>query len=684
MKKKGAADMNRKKWRVVPYDKQLALRLARETGADEFAVLLLSSRGFDTPEKLLSFLSAADAEISSPFLLRDMDRAVERIRLALDRGEKILVYGDYDADGVTATALLYTYLQTLGADADFYIPSRERDGYGLSLKTAEKILQGEFDLVITVDNGIAAVEEAKYLKDNGVDLIVTDHHQAGETLPDCVAVVDPHRPDDPSPYKDTAGVGVALKLAAALEDGDYDAVLAAYGDVAALGTVADIVPLTGENRTLVLQGLRAIAETDRPGLRALLKSLLLEDREISSATIAFQLAPRINAAGRMGSAETALELLLTEDPDDADRLVEEINAANAARQSTEAEILAQVEEEFRRDPAAANARFIVTAGRGRHPGVIGIVAAKLVEKYGRPAAVITVDDNGLCRGSCRSIEGFSLYDALSAVSEHLLQFGGHTLAAGFSLSQDRLPAFTEAINAYAASLGEVDPVLQIDCRLNPAVITAEILDSLALLEPFGAENPRPVFGLFGMTVASVKPIGNNRHIRLTLTKNDATVPAVYFGMTAEAFPYRVGDAVDVAVRTEKNEYMGEVRLSLQVRDIRPAGSDDDAVFGAADLFRRLRRGEALSAAEKARLLPDRALLGKVYKLIRSDGPLALPAEVIAVRIGAPCEAVGAVEVCLAALTEVGVIRCENGAYADAARTDKADLEQSPILQALKT
>ena len=676
--------MTRKKWRVVPYDKALALRLAQKTGADEFAVLLLSSRGIDTPEAITAFLGAAGAELSSPFLLKDMDKAVARIRTALERGEKILVYGDYDADGVTATALLYSYLQTLGANADYYIPSRETDGYGLSLKTAERILQGDFQLVITVDNGIAAVEEAAFLRENGIDLIVTDHHQAGRVLPDCAAVVDPHRPDDNSPCRELAGVGVALKLTAALEDGDYGTVMQMFGDLAALGTVADIVPLTGENRTIVSCGLMQLSRTDRPGLYALQKALSLEDKEISSATVAYMLAPRINAAGRMGSAETALELLLTEDPARAAALTEEMNAANAARQQTEAQILAQVEAEFAADPAAANARFLVTAGADRHPGVIGIVAAKLVEKYGRPAAVISIDEeSGVCRGSCRSIEGFSLYDALSAVSDHLLQFGGHTLAAGFSLKKEALPAFTAAINAYAASVGDVCPTLDIDCRLNPAHLTADILNSLSLLEPFGAENPRPVFGLFDMTVAGIRPIGSNKHIRLTLTKNGVSVPVVCFGVTADAFEFRVGDTVDAAVRAEKNEYMGEIRLSLQLQDVRPAGSDDEAVFASIAAYHRLVRGEPLSDKEKQLLLPGRELLGKIYKLIKNEGGARLSAEALAYRIGEPSSKTGAVEASLAALTEVGVLCRTADGYRDAQPAGKADLEQSAVLQALK-
>ena len=671
--------MGRKKWIPVPYDKARAQALAAETGLDPFAVLLLHARGVDTPDALAAFIGAVDAPLSSPFLLRDMDKAVRRILAAVDAGERILVYGDYDCDGVTATALLYSYLQTVGAEVDYYIPSRERDGYGLSLRTAQKIVEGGFSLVVTVDNGIAALEEAVFLRENGVDLVVTDHHQPGEALPAAVAVVDPHLPDDPSPCKDLAGVGVALKICAALEDGDYTAVLQDYADLVTIGTVADIVPLTGENRTLVAGGLRAIAETDRPGLRALLDSLSLGEREITSSVVAFALAPRINAAGRMGDADAALELLLTEDPEDAARLAAALGEANAQRQATESEILAAVQAQLAETPALKEARVVVVAGEGWHPGVIGIVAARLVDAFGKPAAVIAVGEDGVCRGSARSVEGFSLYDALAAVQDTLVQFGGHTLAAGFSVKKENIPAFRDAINDYARRQGDVYPALSIDCRLNPAHITAEILDSLRLLEPFGAGNPQPTFGIFGVNLVSVRPVGNNKHIRLTVSKNGVTVPLVYFGMPAERFPYRPGDALDVAVRAEKNVFQGETKVSLQVKDVRPAGSDDDALFAALWRFAAAKRGEPLPAGERAALSPDRALLGRVYKAVKNENGGQIPPEVLTARLGLPARQVGSVLASLCALTEVGVLRAENDGWADAGLQEKADLSQSPLL-----
>ena len=673
--------MSRKLWNVIPYDKKRALELASETGADEFAVLLLLSRGIDTPEKIDGFFNAGSAELSDPYLLKDMDKAVKRIREGIDSGEKMLVYGDYDADGVTATALLYSYLLATGAQADYYIPSRIDEGYGLSAATAEKILEGGFSLVITVDNGIAAIDEAEFFALNGIDLIVTDHHKTGEVLPRAVAVIDPHRSDDTSPCEELAGVGVAMKLAAALEDGDYSAVFDDFGDIVTLGTVADIVPLTGENRTIVSRGLTYIENTERPGLVALMEALSVADKEINASTVAFTLAPKINAAGRMDSAYKALELLITEDCERAQQLVDEINEANSLRQSAENGIVTEAQKIL--GDGTGLGRVIVVAGKGWHPGVIGIAASRLVEKYGRPAAVISIGENGVCRGSARSIEGFSLYDALSFSSSELIQFGGHTLAAGFSVAEDKIDSFRDKINEYADKNGNIFPTLNIDCRLNPANISIDIYDSLSLLEPFGASNPAPVFGLFGVRITEIKPMKSNKHIRLTVRKQDVTLNAVYFGMSTDDFPFSEGDTVDLAVKIEKNEYMGSVRLSIQIKDVRPAGSDDISLFASLACFDALNRGEKLPSDVMRMLEPSRELLGKVFRFIKEKSPCALPPEIIAFRLGEPSSSAGAVSVCLAALTEVGVLlKTENG-YADAKFSGKADLSNSSILNKFK-
>ena len=673
--------MARKKWEQVPYDKARAVALAEQTGEDAFAVLLALSRGYETPEALSDFFHAKRQPLSSPFLLKDMNKGVRRIRQAIADGERILVYGDYDADGVTATALLYTYLQNTGADVDYYIPSRVDDGYGLSDKTAARVVEGGFGLVVTVDNGIAAVEEAEYFKANGVDLVVTDHHQAGDTLPDCVAVIDPHRRDDTSPYKELAGVGVALKVAAALEEGRYETLLEDYLDLVTLGTVADIVPLTGENRMLVAMGLAAIENTSRPGLVRLMESLSLGNKSVNSGTVAFSLAPKINAAGRMDSAETALELLITEDFDRADELVEKLHRANADRQTAENRILEEAAELFGSDPAYEREPVLVAAGRNWHPGVIGIVASRLVEAYGKPAFVISADGDGGAKGSCRSIPGFSLYEALQNCAGTLTKFGGHTLAAGFSLDEAQIPAFRAAMNAYAASLPDFQPVLRIDCILNPANLSAAVLQSLQMMEPFGAANPAPVFGLFGVTITGVKPIGNNKHIRLSLTKNNVNLTAVRFGQTAEEFPYRVGDTVDLAVKLARTEYRGQTSLSIQIRDIRPAGSDDETLFRGLTALARIRQGKEAAAQDVSFLRPDRDIIKNVYAYIKNNPGCRDTAEVLNLRLGHPPTAALKTAAALEALAELGLIERKNGLLKIVPGA-RAALDDSKILQAL--
>lgn len=667
---------------MIQYDKKAAARLAQECGADDFAVLLLLSRGIDSVQKIQDFLSFDAETLSSPFLLRDMDRAVQRIQDAINSDERILIYGDYDADGVTATALLFSYLESVGANVDYYIPSRAQDGYGLSNKTAEKIIEGGFDLVVTVDNGIAALSEAQLLKDNGIDLVVTDHHKPGAVLPEAVAVVNPHREDDSSPEKELAGVGVALKLAAALEDGDYSLILENFGDLAAIGTVADVVPLIGENRVIAALGLRSIENSRRIGLEALIERAGMADKEISSASIAYGIAPRINAAGRMGTADIALELLLTEDAGRAAQLSEEIEAANTARQETEAEITREAESYFDEKPSRRLDRVLVAAGHGWHPGVIGIVAARLVEKYGRPAVVISVQEDGTARASGRSIEGFSLYDALLASSDTLLQFGGHTLAAGFSLTAQNIEPFRQKINEYAAGQGDIFPKLSIDCRLNPARLSTDILDSLSLLEPFGAKNPPPVFGLTDMTVTAIKPVGDNRHIRLTLSKKHSAISAVMFGQPASSFPFAVGDTVDIAVRLSKNEYRGEVKLNLQIKDIRPSRFSDRMYFGSVAEYLSFRRGEYTDSGAKQRLCPDRELISAVYRAVKERNGQKFYEDVFCMKNGIELTRAGAVLTALDALEDMGLIEKSGEEYELSEFSGKTNLADCGLLKSL--
>ena len=489
--------MNIRNWEVRPLDKDRAAALAQAYNIPFFLAMLLNIRGVDRSEEIEAFLGAG-APLSDPFLLKDMDRAAERITRAIDAMEKIAVYGDYDADGVTSTAMVYSYLETRGADVMFYIPQREGEGYGMNIAAVEHLASLGVTLIITVDNGISSIREVERAKALGVDVVVTDHHRPQETLPAAVAVVDAYRKDDESPCKDFSGAGIAFKLLMALEEGagDLDDLLETYGDLAAIGTIGDVVPLTGENRTLVNAGLRLLSESERPGVRALLTDSGFTGRQLTATNVAFTLVPRINATGRMGAPERAVRLLTSVDDGEAARLSAEICADNEERRRVEAAIseAAFADIEAR---GLSEDRVIVVDGAGWHHGVIGIVASRITDRFGKPCIVISRGESE-AKGSGRSVEGFSLFEAICACGDLLIKYGGHPMAAGVTLLGDRIDAFRAAINAYAAEKFPQMPAqtVTLDCKLNPAALSVAMVESLRRLEPFGNGNPQPVFGLY--------------------------------------------------------------------------------------------------------------------------------------------------------------------------------------------
>ena len=655
--------MSRKYWRISSFDKKRVAEIAYEYGYDELAVFLLAARGITEPEDIDEFLNS-EAELSDPFLLKDMEKAVSRIRRAVDSFERIAVYGDYDADGVTATALLYLYLESQGADVTYYIPSRMEEGYGLHNESVDILADRGVKLIITVDNGINSVEEAAYIKSKGIDLVITDHHQPGGILPDAVAVVNPHRADDTSPFKDTAGVGVAFKLVAALEDGDYDSVLADFADIVAIGTIADIVPLKGENRLLAVKGIEAINNSSRSGIVAL-KSNANGSKDMNAQSVAFTIAPRINAAGRIEDASTALKLLLTEDDEEAAELALMLDSFNAKRQETEAEIIEEAIKRIESDEKLRYSKVLVVDGMSWHSGVIGIVASKLVDRFGKPAMVIARDGSGEAKGSCRSIDGFSLFDALTNASDLLVRFGGHTLAAGFTVRDDKIEEFRQRINDYADSLDVFCPVMTLDCKINPAKIDMGFVESLSLLEPFGAENPQPMFGVYNVVIRSLKAIGTKlNHTRITFEKKGQQYSGVYFGVAPAELGFSTGDAVDMAVCIDKNEYKGEVKPGIYIRGIRMAGADDESYFASELLYDRIRSGKALTEDEIQSACPDRSFSAQVFRFIKSAEICQASPEQIAIKLGFGSEMTCKVRVVLDAFCELGLVEyCSNGCRA---------------------
>lgn len=607
-----------RKWEVRPLDKERAAAFAQTYGVPFFLAMLMNIRGLDDAVHLREFLGEGEP-LSDPFLLKDMDKAAARITRAVDNMEKIAVYGDYDADGVTSTAMLYSYLETRGADVIFYIPQREGEGYGMNIGAVEYLKEQGVSLIVTVDNGISSVQEVARANELGIDVVVTDHHRPQEILPDAVAVVDAYRPDDTSPYKHFSGVGIAFKLLMALEDGagDVEDLLEAYSDLAAIGTIGDIVPLTGENRTLIRAGLERLSQSDRPGVQALLENAGVAGKALTSTNVAFTLVPRINATGRMGAPERAVRLLISGYEEEAEVLSEEICADNEERRRVEAEIaeaaFADIEAKgYMKD------RVVVVDGENWHHGVIGIVASRVTERCGKPCMIISRGETE-AKGSGRSIEGFSLFEAICACGDLLIKFGGHPMAAGITLKPENIEAFRKRINQYAAEHFPQMPTqtVTLDCKLNPAALSVSMAQSLTQLEPFGNGNPQPVFGLFNMELSNVTPVGGGGHLRLTLEKNGAVITAMRFNTKPEELPYHIGDKIDLAVQLEAREFRGQPSLTVIVRDMKFAAFNTEKNIASLASFEKWQRGEVLSAEDKNRLYPDRACLAAIYRALRT-------------------------------------------------------------------
>ena len=564
--------MKYQKWHIGTASEQ-DTALLKEAGYPSLLATVLAARGITTAEAAAEALERESSLTISPMLMRDMDKAVARIQKALANDETIAVFGDYDVDGITSTVLLLDYLKNCGAKCLRYIPRRIEDGYGLSKDAIQGLRDKGVTLMITVDCGITGNEEIDFAASIGMDVVVTDHHECKENLPRAVAVVDPHRPDDTYPFKYLAGVGVALKLVLALGGPDREnALFARYCTLAAIGTIADVMRMEGENRTIVSCGLAALNHTDFVGIHALLKEAGLLGKPITSIQIGFVLSPRINAAGRMGAADLAADLLQETDPAKAEELAKQLCDLNRERQAVEqsicADAIAQIE---RLRPEERNA--LVLSSEEWHQGVVGIVASRLSEKYAAPSFMIHLKD-GSGKGSCRSYGGFNLFSALESCSDLLDGFGGHELAAGFTIPEENIDTFRQRMNRFvkAASGGErAVSCLEVDAAIsNPADMTLEQVDHLAQLEPYGSGNPRPVFALLGATVDSVQAVGQGKHLKLRLSKGPSRFDAIFFSMPEAAAQLEPGCRVDAAFYLQANTFRGTTTLQLQLVDLRPS------------------------------------------------------------------------------------------------------------------
>ena len=682
------------RWNLRPSGPAGSRAELEQAGLPPLCAAVLCARGVDTAPAASAFLAHGPDLLHDPFLLQDMEKAVERISRAIREQETLAVYGDYDVDGITATCLLTQFLRTLGGQVVSYIPDRTEEGYGLNNHAIDALARQGVTLIVTVDCGITAAQEVEYARALGVDVVITDHHQCKEVLPQAVAVVDPRRPDCSYPFPDLAGVGVALKLALALTaPAQRPQVLLDYGELAAIGTVADVMLLQGENRALVHLGLERLADCSRPGLQALLREAGCPRGQVpTTVTIGYGLAPRINAAGRMEQAGTALELLLTQDPQRGQELAQELCQLNRLRQAIELEIFQHCDQLLTHTPALS-APVIVLAGEGWHQGVIGIVASRLAEKYACPAFMISLDgDKG--KGSCRSFGGFNLFGALERCAPLLDSYGGHELAAGFSIRRDNIPAFRAALCQLVEEFAGHQPMessLDVDCEIpHCSLLSTQDVESLSLLEPFGSGNPKPVFLLRSVCVLSHTDVGGGRHLKLKLRRDGVVMDAIFFSANTAACGIENGQRLDIAFTLQINQFRGNRTVQLQLCDLRPAPTRSQL---ERSLFRRLQAGETLSPWEASLMLPQRrdfAHLWRYLEQLCAAGPAQAPMDQLlrqVTRSFSGHRSYGKALVCLHVMDERGLIQVAVQNQQATVRLcrprEKVDLEQAGMMRQLR-
>lgn len=603
-----------RKWHSEQLNIQLVDSLRESLGVSSLLAKVLASKGAVTKEAARQmFLETVP--LSDPYLMKDMDKAVERIHQAVENGEKIVIYGDYDVDGVCATATLFTCLENMGANVFYKLPNREKDGYGLNSGILQSLKNKGVDLVVTVDNGIAALAEVEFANSIGLDIIVTDHHLPKGEIPNALAVVDPLRKDDESPCKTLCGAGVAFKLVCALEDADPMEMLDYYGDFVAVGTVADLMLLEGENRTIVKAGLNLLNEGIRQGFNSLIEVCGLQGKEITSESIAYAIGPRINAAGRMADPTIALELLLSEDEDEALVLAQQLETENHKRQDIQNKMAEDITQEILSDPDLVKDRVIVVWGKNYHPGVVGIVASRLVERYAKPAIVLTHDGEEY-KGSGRSVPGFNLHRALEETKDLLVRFGGHELAAGLTIEEENLENFRRAINDVAKNVSGLEKTesLKVDCEVSTDEISVESVAQLSTLAPFGNGNPTPLFMISGVQIAGVYPVSDGKHLRIKVKNGTTYLQGVMFNVSPSEFAYNTGDYIDLTANLSIYcSDMGSM-VSVKIKEVRPSGFSDRFI-DSYDVYKLYKNNSDIAKEYKQQLCPTRQEVADIYRYI---------------------------------------------------------------------
>ncbi len=607
--------MAHKVWECVGANKEKSREIAEKFDIPGYTAHLLATRGFLSDEQIEMMLGMNEPSFRDPFEIKDMDKAVARIERALESFEKIAVFGDYDVDGITSTAMLFSFIEMNGGNAFAIIPDRVKDGYGIRKSSIDYIAEQGATLIITVDNGVNAIEEAEYAASLGIDMVITDHHQPGDTLPEAVAVVNPHRHDDNSAFKYFCGAGVVFKLLCAL-CGDWMIVAENFADLAAMGTVADVMPLVDENRLIVKLGLEAINSRERIGIDSLINAAGMGEKELKAADIAYTLAPRINAAGRMGLADRALHLLLSEDPEEADDYAKALCDDNNHRQNCEIQMASETAKMLGENPNLLSDKVLVIDGEGWNVGIIGIYASRMCEGYGKPCIIISKDGD-IAHASGRSLPGFSLYEALRHCSDLLEIYGGHELAAGLTIKTENIPAFKKAINEYADRFESMPvPKLRIDCELQAKHLNLGLVDAAQMLEPFGEGNPTPVVGIMGCVIRDITHLKNGSHQKLIVGNDAGTAEVMLFSVQDAFFPYRRGDVVDIAVKLSLNEYRNRQSLSAVAVAIKPSEVNREQTISDERLHEEFVKGKNLTQEKVERLLPNRKDMELLYRFLR--------------------------------------------------------------------
>ena len=675
-------------WRVGKCDDAATYAIWKSGCCRRLTAALLSARGIRTPEEAREFLREDAGLLRDPLAMKDMDKAVARIRAAVGKTETVAVYGDYDVDGITATALMTSWFRQQGLRCIPYIPERLTEGYGISEEALSSLAAQGVTLLVTVDCGVTAMNQVERARELGMDVVVTDHHECVGDLPAAVAVVDPHRKDDSYPFKGLAGVGVAFKLVSALEgSGAEETLLERYGALTALGTIADIMPVTGENRVLIRRGIWMLRTREYAGLDSLMAAIFVDKKRISGTDISFSLIPKLNAAGRMGRVRVAFDLLMAEDRREAQRLAGELCAMNTERRSVEDRVFREAMDML--GDARHPEEPIVLASENWHHGVSGIVASRLAEKFGVPAVIICLEgEEG--RGSCRSNGDFGIFGALEDAKEELTSFGGHELAAGLTLRRDRVDALRKRLAAYYRTHEGDRPqqhILLDFCVEDPTYLTLEEIDALKLMSPWGVGNPPPTLCMRNVVAEALIPIGGDRHLKLVGVKNGLRFDCVFFGVSVRELGVHPGSLVDLAFEPGINDFRGNRTVQLLLRDVRPSRMPRDP---SVSMARRFRSGTNLQPMERAILLPDRSDMGRVWRyltrrarLFDEETDTLLPD--IALRSGVPVP--GRVLVCLWVLDELGLIHLtetEGIMEISIPRFEgKADLSKSTLLQKLR-